>query len=68
VTGLTAAEINIKVFENPQLLGKQSFQPEMMPWNFNEGEDPVPHLLHVNGDASQPLIDSRIGKVLETID
>ena len=66
-----------KLEDNPIEEGKEHdkkreflrpFRPDQRVWNFEEEEDPAPHVLRVNADPAKAYVDERIERLLEIIE
>jgi len=44
------------------------FRPDKRIWNFEEDEDPTPHVLRVDADPTKAYVDGRIEELLEIIE
>jgi len=44
------------------------FRPDQRVWNFEEEEDPAPHVLRVGADPTKAYVDGRIEELLEIIE
>lgn len=44
------------------------FRPDKRIWNFNEDEDPTPHVLRIDADPAKAYVDGRIEELLDIIE